>query len=161
MHDKGPSGGRDTDFTLIDVDASSPSSKLKEIVQEQKAEIDTLNVKLQRAQWVINYLEQRNKHLEDQHTLVELRRIREDRQLARKRPGDMTPIERETCLTHVNIHLEKLLAKENRDKDMLRHMKGHYWARMHVCKAKMKILKRRLSREIGRASCRERVSSPV
>ena len=57
MHDAGPSGGRDTDFTLIDVDASSPSSKLKEIIQEQKAEIDTLNVKLQRAQWVINYLE--------------------------------------------------------------------------------------------------------
>ena len=28
MHDEGPSGGRDTDFTFIDVDASSPSSKL-------------------------------------------------------------------------------------------------------------------------------------
>ena len=49
MHDEGLSGGQDTEFTLIDVDASSPSSKLKEIVQEQKAEIDTLNVKLQRA----------------------------------------------------------------------------------------------------------------
>ena len=57
MHDEGPSGGRDTNFILIDVDASSPSSKLKEIIQGQKAEIDTLNVKLQRAQWVINYLE--------------------------------------------------------------------------------------------------------
>ena len=63
MHDEGPSGGRDTDFTLIDVDASSPSSKLKEIIQEQKAENDTLKEKLQRAQWVINYLEQRNKQL--------------------------------------------------------------------------------------------------
>ena len=57
MHNEGPSGGRDTDFTLIDVDASSPSSKLKEIIQEQKAEIETLNVKFQRAQWVIKYLE--------------------------------------------------------------------------------------------------------
>ena len=66
MQDEGPSGGQDTDFTLIDVDLSSPSSKLKETTQEQKAEIDTLTVKLQRAQWVINYLEQRNKQLEDQ-----------------------------------------------------------------------------------------------
>ena len=95
---------------------------------------------------MINYLEQRNKQLEDEHTLYELRRIREDRELARKRPGDMTPVERETELTHVKIHLEKFLAKANRDKDMLRHMKGHYWARMHVCKAKMKILKSRLSK---------------
>ena len=138
------------DFTIIDVDASSPSSKLKEIIQEQKVENDTLKEKLQRAQWVINYLEQRNKQLEDEHTLYELCRIREDRQLARKRPGDMTPADRDFVLTHVNIHLEKLFAKANRDKDMLRHMKGHYWARMHVCKAKMKILKRRLSRALKR-----------
>ena len=126
MHDEGPSGGPDTDFTIIDVDASSPSSKLKEIIQEKKAENDMLKEKFQRAQWVINYLEQRNKQLEDQHTLVELRRIREDRQLARKRPGDMTPVERETELMHVNIHLEKFLEKANRYKEILRHMKGHY-----------------------------------
>ena len=58
MQDEGPSGGQDTDFILIDVDASSPSSKLKEIIQEQKDEIDTLNEILYRAQWFINYLEQ-------------------------------------------------------------------------------------------------------
>ena len=150
MHDEGPSGGRDTDFTIIDVDASSPSSKLKEIIQEKKAKNDTLKEKLQRFYWVINYLEQCNKQLEDDHTLLELRRIREDRQLARKRPGDMTPVEQETELTHVKIHLEKFLAKSNREKDMLRHMKGHYSARMHVCKAKMKILKRRLSEALKR-----------
>ena len=46
MHDEGPSGGRDTDFTVIDVDASSPSLKLKEIIQEQRAENDTLKDKL-------------------------------------------------------------------------------------------------------------------
>lgn len=51
-------------------------------------------------------------------------------------------------LIQVNTHLEKLLAKENRDKDMLHHMKTHCWARMHVCKAKMKILKRRLSKAL-------------
>ena len=99
---------------------------------------------------MINYLEQCNKQVEDEHTLYELRRIREDRQLARKRPGDMTPIDRDSVLTHVNIHLEKLLEKANREKDMLRHMKGHYWARMHVCKAKVKILKRRLSEALKR-----------
>ena len=62
----------------------------------------------------------------------------------------MTPIERETELMHVNIHMEKFLEKANRDKDILRHMKGHYWAHMHVCRAKMKILKRRLSRALKR-----------
>ena len=95
-------------------------------------------------------MEQRNKQLEDEHTLYELRRIREDRNLARKRPGDLTPIERESMLIRVNTHLEKLLAKANRDKDMLRHMKNHYWARMHVCKAKMKVLKGRLSKALKR-----------
>ena len=58
MHDEGPSGGQDTEFTLIDVDLSSPSSRMRETIQEQKDEIDTLTVKLLRAQWVINYLEQ-------------------------------------------------------------------------------------------------------
>ena len=46
MHGEGPSRGQDTDFVLIDVDASSPNSKLKEIIQEQKAEIDSLTMKL-------------------------------------------------------------------------------------------------------------------
>ena len=46
MHDEGPSGGRDTEFRFIDVDASSPSSELKEIIQEQKAENDALKEKL-------------------------------------------------------------------------------------------------------------------
>jgi len=150
MHDEGPSGGRDTDMTVIDVDTGSPSSKLREVIQEQRAENDQLKDQLQKAQWVINYLEQRNKQLEDELTYYELRRIREDRQWNRKRPGDMTPTDRDTELTHVNIHLEKLLAKANRDKDMLRHMKGHYWARMHVCKARMKIMKRRLRKALRR-----------
>ena len=79
MQDEGPSGGQDTDFTLINVDLSSPSSKLKEIIQEQKAEIDTLTEKLQRAQWISKYLEQQNKLLEDQQTIMELQNIRENR----------------------------------------------------------------------------------
>ena len=46
MQEEGPSEGQDTDFTLIDVDLSSPNSKLREIIQEQKAEIGTLTDKL-------------------------------------------------------------------------------------------------------------------
>jgi len=58
MQHEGPSGGLDIDFILIDGDVSSPSSRLREVIQEQKTEIDALTNKLQRAQWVINYLEQ-------------------------------------------------------------------------------------------------------
>ena len=57
MHDEGPSGGQDTDFILIDLDSSSPNSKLREIIQEKKAEIGTLNDKLRIAQRVNEYLE--------------------------------------------------------------------------------------------------------
>ena len=53
-------------------------------------------------------------------------------------------------LIRVNTHLEKLLSKANMDKDMLRHMKNHYCARMHVCKAKMKVLKARLAKALNR-----------
>ena len=56
MRDEGPSGGQDTDFILIDDDVSSTSSKLRDIIQEQKATIDALTNKLQRAHRVINYL---------------------------------------------------------------------------------------------------------
>ena len=49
-------------------------------------------------------------------------------------------------LLQVNAHLEKFLAKANQDKDLLRNMKNHYWARMYVCKARMKVLQRRLAK---------------
>ena len=159
MQDEGPSRGHDTDFILIDEDLSSPSSKLRETIQEQKAEIDTLTIKLQRAQWIINYLEQQNKQLEYQQTIMELQNIRENRQAAQRSQIEMTPIEREieadreTWLERVNIHLEKLLEKEKKENNMLRHMKNHYWARNHVCKARIKILKARLRRAL---QCRKR-----
>ena len=41
--------------------------------------------------------------------------------------------------------IERLLEKANEDKRFLRNMKNHYWARMHVCKVKMKMFQRRLS----------------
>jgi len=109
----------DPDIDIIDLDIRSPSLELKEIIQQQKAENDSLQHKLEMVKWKITYLEQHNKQLEDEHTLDELRRIHEDRNLARKRPCDLTPIEREAMLLRVNTHLEKLLAKANKEKDML------------------------------------------
>ena len=49
-------------------------------------------------------------------------------------------------LIQVNAHLERLLARANQEKKLLRNMKNHYWARMHVCKAKMKMFQRRLAK---------------
>ena len=83
--------------------------------------------------------------MEDEQTLDELWRIRSDRNLNRRRPGDLVPVERESMLIRLNAHLERLLAKANQDKKLLRNMKNHYWARMHVCKEKMKVLKGRLT----------------
>jgi hypothetical protein len=53
-------------------------------------------------------------------------------------------------LIRLNAHLERLLAKANQDNKLLRNMKNHYWARMHVCKAKMKVLQRRLAKALKR-----------
>ena len=75
----------------------------------------------------------------------------------------MTPIEREieadreTWIERVNMHLEKLFEKENKEKNMLRHMKNHYWARTHVCKARIKILKARLRRALRRRQRHDRL----
>ena len=96
MIEEGLSG--DPDIDIIDLDTRSPSTELHEIIQQKEAENRLLQQKLEMAQWTITYLEQRNKQLEDEHTLDELRRIREDRNLARKRPGDLVPVEREAML---------------------------------------------------------------
>jgi len=77
--------------------------------------------------------------------LDELWRIRTDRVINRRRPGDLLPKERESMLIRANAHLHRLLEKANHDKELLRNMRTHYWARLHVCKARMKILQRKLS----------------
>ena len=60
------------------------------------------------------------------------------------------PVDQESLLIQENAHLERLLAKANQDKRLLRNMKNHYWARMHVCKAKMKVFQRRLTEALRR-----------
>ena len=94
---------------------------------------------------------------------MELQNIRENWQAARRSPSEMTPIEceievdREVWLERVNINLEKLLEKANKKKNILRHMKNYYWARNHVCKAKIKILKARLRRALLRHKRHDRL----
>ena len=88
--------------------------------------------------------------MEEEKALDELWRIRSDRTLNRRRPGDPLPADRESMLIQVNAHLERLLAKANQEKKLLRNMKNHYWARMHVCKAKMKMFQRRLTEALKR-----------
>ena len=41
----------------------------------------------------------------------------------------------------VNIHLEKLLDKANKEKKMLRHMAYHYLTWNNICKTRVKRLK--------------------
>lgn len=138
------------DTEVIDLEASSPSQEAKEIIQHLRAENDALQKRLEGAQWTITYLEQRNKQLEEEKALDELWRIRSDRVLNQRRPGDPLPADRESMLIQVNAYLERLLAKANQEKQLLRNMKNHYWARMHVCKAKMKMFQRRLSEALKR-----------
>ena len=123
-------------------DAHSPSSS---DFYELKEENLVLQRKLEMAQWTITYLEQRTKQLETEKELDELWRIRFDRVINRRRPGDPLPMDRELLLIRANWRLEGLLDKANRDNKLLRNMKTHYWARLHVCKARMKILQRKLS----------------
>ena len=65
--------------------------------------------------------------------------------------------DRETWIKRVNMHLEKLLEKAKKEKNMLRNMKNHYWARTHVCKEKIKILKARLRRALRRCKRHDRL----
>ena len=101
--------------------------------------------------------------MEDQQTIMDLQNIRENWQVAQRSQTEMTSIEREieadreTWLERVNIHLEKLLDKANKENNMLRHMKNHYWVRNHVCKVRIKILKAKLRRALKRRKRHDRL----
>ena len=87
---------------------------------------------------------------------MELQNIRENQKAARRSKTKMASLEKEikddheNWLERVNMHLEKLLEKSNKEKNMLRHMANHYWARNHVCKARIKILKAKLKKALRR-----------
>ena len=43
---------------VIDLDANSPSTELKDIIREKSTEIHSLQTQLLMAKWIIKYLEQ-------------------------------------------------------------------------------------------------------
>ena len=114
--------------------------------------IEALSLDLERAKWNMKYLEQRNKQLEDQQAIMELQNIREHRQATQRRRVELTSLEqeinedREANLERVNMNLERLLDKANKDHALMRHMAFHYRARNMSAKAWIKSLKAKLSK---------------
>ena len=68
-------------------------AQLREIIEEQQSKIEDLTHKLEKSEWVITYLEQRNKQLEDQQEVRELQNIWQTRQAARRRRIEFTSLE--------------------------------------------------------------------
>jgi len=83
---------------------------------------------------------------------MELQNIREHRQAAQRRRVELTSLEQEinedweANLERVNMHLERLLEKANKDHALLRHMAFHYRAQNMSAKARIKSLKAKLSK---------------
>jgi len=114
----------------------------------------------------MQYLEQRNKQLEDQKAIMELQNIREHHQAAQRRRVELTSLEkeinedREANLEGVNMHLERLLNKVDKDFALLRHMDFHYRAQNISAKARIKSLKaklRKATREAKEAKEQDRL----
>jgi len=85
---------------------------------------------------------------------MELQMIKGNQQKAKKENVKMISIEQEiendwvTWLERVNIHLEELLEKANRNKKMLRHMAYHYMTQNKICNIRMRKLKARLRKAL-------------
>ena len=110
---------------IIDLEAQD-EEKIKDIIiQEKEAQVQALMDNLERAKYVITYLEQENKQLSDKQVLMELELFKIKRQSDKEAQVALTPIEkeieddRETWLERVNLHLEKLLQKANRNNQMI------------------------------------------
>ena len=83
---------------------------------------------------------------------MELRNIRENRQVAKRRKVKFTTLEQEINADHeswlerTNIHLERRLEKAINEKNMLRNMAYHYLSRNMVCQARIRNLKAKLKK---------------
>ena len=66
-------------------------------------------------------------------------------------------VDRESSLERANIHLEILLEKANKEKNLLRHMAFHYMERNKVCKARIRSLKAKLKKASKRRKEHDRV----
>lgn len=104
MHKKDLSDEKERDFDLvdheetqgvdvIDLDTQDPKIAKDMIIKEQEDEIQALSDNLERAKWVIKYLEQENKQFSDKQVLMELKMIKENRQKAKKAKVKSTSIE--------------------------------------------------------------------
>lgn len=88
---------------------------------------------------------------------MELQNIHEHRQDAQRRRVELMSLEQEinedqeANLERVNVHLERLLDKANKDHALLRHMAFHYRARNMSAKTWIKSLKAKLSKETKEA----------
>lgn len=117
---------------IIDLEAQDEETIKDIIIQEEEAQVQAFMDNLERAKYVITYLEQENKHFSGKQVLMELELLKVKRQGDREAPITLFPIEkeieddRETWLERVNLHLEKLLQKANRDNQMIRHLAYHY-----------------------------------
>ena len=86
--------------------------------------------------------------------IMELQNIREDRLTAQQRRIEFTSLEQdinedqESNIERVNIHIERLMNKADRDNALLRHMAFHYMAQNKVCEARMRNLKAKLKKAI-------------
>jgi len=158
VHEEGPTEGQERDFVLVeedDTDLGSQSSRLKDmIIKEKEAAIQALSLDLEKAKWIINFLEQENKQLEDKQAIKELETIREKRQVEKRRKIKLISLEQEievdqeSWLERVNIHLEKMLDKSNKEKKLLCHMAYHYLAQNKICKTRINSLKAKLKRAL-------------
>jgi len=157
-HEEGPSG-EPSGFVIIHDDETTSESEEAQyirIIKEQETDIQALQIQLEMAKSNIRYLEQRNKQLEDQHAIIELQNIRENRQAAQHREIEFTSLEQqvnedlEANLERVNIYLEERLKKANRDNALLKHMAMHYKAQNLVCKARIRSLKAKLQKAVKR-----------
>ena len=148
-----PPGEQKTRLILLrddDANTRPQNAQLKEIFLEQEIDIQSLTIKLEMAKWNIRYLEERNKQLEEQHVIMELQNIREDRLTAQQRRIEFTSLEqqviddRESVLERVNMHLENMLNKADEDNTLLRHMARRYRAWNLSLRARIRSLKAKL-----------------
>lgn len=92
--------------------------------------------------------------MSENQILMELQMIKENRKKAKEAHVKLTSIEqeiendRENWMERVNIHLEGLIEKANKDKNMLHHMAYHYLTRNKICNIRIMKLKASLRKDL-------------
>ena len=143
------------------MEAQDPETVKDIIIKEQEAEIQSLVDNLERAKFIIRYLEQENKQLSDKQVLMDLELLKAKKQSDNGKSAmqeEETPTtltikrriekeieeDRETWLDRVILHLEKLLQKANWENRIIRHLAHHYRTQNKICNIRVKQMKTRL-----------------